>query len=247
MAVRKRARIRRGNGVPLYRQVYELLLERIASGESKPGSKLPTEIDLAKSLKVSSITCRRALQELAAEGYITRTQRRGSIVQPMPATAVMSASLDRLLGATKMGRWRANFDVLEFEYVVPPKDVMQIFGANKGDMFQRSASVISRRGHKFAHVTTWTPELIGREFSASDVKKHNHLDLLKRAGIEVSQIVQTIGGHPMPAAIAKLIDAKSRSAATRMTRTVFDKSGSAVEYIVAYSAWDRYEYRIVMQ
>ena len=73
MVVRKRAGIRRGNGVPLYRQVYDLLLERIATGESKPGSKLPTEIDLAKSLKVSSITCRRALQELAAEGYIIPT------------------------------------------------------------------------------------------------------------------------------------------------------------------------------
>lgn len=246
MAVQKRAGIRRGNGVPLYRQVYELLLESIASGEAKPGTKLPTEIDLAKRLKVSAITCRRALQELAAEGYITRTQRRGSIVQPMPATAVMSASLDRLLGATKRGRWRANFDVIEFEYVAPPKDVMQVFGAGKDDLFQRSVSVISRRGQKFAHITAWTPERIGREFGAADIKKHNHLDLLKRAGIEISQIVQTIGGHPMPAPIAKLIDVRARSAATRMTRTVYDKSGVAVEYIVAYSAWDRYEYRIVM-
>jgi DNA-binding GntR family transcriptional regulator len=40
---------------------------------------LPTEIDLVKSQRVFPITCRPVLQELAGEGYITRTQSLGSI------------------------------------------------------------------------------------------------------------------------------------------------------------------------
>jgi GntR family transcriptional regulator len=64
----------------LYLQVRDVLVERIATGEWKPGLAIPNEIDLAHDLGVSSGTVRKALQLLQTDRLLTRRQGRGSFV-----------------------------------------------------------------------------------------------------------------------------------------------------------------------
>ena len=68
------------NAAPLYRQVKAILLRRIANGEWKPGEALPAEPKLGATLGVSPGTVRKALDELAAEGVVSRRQGRGTFV-----------------------------------------------------------------------------------------------------------------------------------------------------------------------
>ncbi len=65
---------------PLYRQVRQILQERIASGDWPPGSLLPAEPKLAESLGVSPGTVRKALDSLALERLVVRQQGRGTFV-----------------------------------------------------------------------------------------------------------------------------------------------------------------------
>jgi GntR family transcriptional regulator len=65
---------------PLYRQVYEVLVRRIAEGVWKPGDALPSEPEIAADLRVSHGTVRKALDELAAENLVLRRQGRGTYV-----------------------------------------------------------------------------------------------------------------------------------------------------------------------
>ncbi len=65
---------------PLYRQVYEVLVRRIADGVWKPGDALPSEPEIAADLRVSHGTVRKALDELAAENLVLRRQGRGTYV-----------------------------------------------------------------------------------------------------------------------------------------------------------------------
>jgi GntR family transcriptional regulator len=65
---------------PLYRQVRQILLRRIASGEWRPGDLLPAEPKLGQELGVSPGTVRKALDELAAEKLVVRQQGRGTFV-----------------------------------------------------------------------------------------------------------------------------------------------------------------------
>lgn len=54
---------------PLYRQVYELLRQRILAGEYAPGESLP-ESRVAETLKVSRTPVREALRQLEREGLL---------------------------------------------------------------------------------------------------------------------------------------------------------------------------------
>lgn len=68
------------NPAPLYRQVQEILLQRIASGGWQPGALLPAEPKLGQELGVSPGTVRKALDELAALNLVVRQQGRGTFV-----------------------------------------------------------------------------------------------------------------------------------------------------------------------
>ena len=65
---------------PLYRQVRDMLVTRIAQGEWAPGAPLPSEMELAAALGVSQGTVRKALDELTGDNLLVRRQGRGTYV-----------------------------------------------------------------------------------------------------------------------------------------------------------------------
>lgn len=65
---------------PLYRQVYDYLVARIANGTWKAGESLPSEQALATELGVSQGTVRKSLDVLAVEKLIERHQGKGTFV-----------------------------------------------------------------------------------------------------------------------------------------------------------------------
>src|ERR1700748_3966399 len=73
-------RVSMGAGVPLHRQLFLVLHDEIARGALAPGDALPTEQSLCDQFGVSRITVRRALADLADQGYIERRQGVGSFV-----------------------------------------------------------------------------------------------------------------------------------------------------------------------
>lgn len=68
------------NFKPLYAQVKELMVHRLAANVWMPGMALPSENQLAKEFGVSQGTVRKALDELTAEHLLVRRQGRGTFV-----------------------------------------------------------------------------------------------------------------------------------------------------------------------
>jgi len=66
--------------VPLYRQIKDLLLDRIQHGELAVGDVIPSEAQLGAAFEVSRLTVRQALYELRVEGYVIREKGRGTFV-----------------------------------------------------------------------------------------------------------------------------------------------------------------------
>jgi len=65
---------------PLYRQVKSHLVQRVLAGEWKPGEVLPSEMKLAEAYGLSQGTVRKAIEEMAAEGLVSRQAGRGTFV-----------------------------------------------------------------------------------------------------------------------------------------------------------------------
>lgn len=65
---------------PLYMQVQDLLMQRLANGEWRPGEMLPSEPELASVFGVSQGTIRKALDKLALLNLVVRRQGKGTFV-----------------------------------------------------------------------------------------------------------------------------------------------------------------------
>jgi GntR family transcriptional regulator len=65
---------------PIYLQLRDALIERLARGHWKAGEALPNEVDLAREFGVSSGTVRKALDMLEGDRRVTRKQGRGTFV-----------------------------------------------------------------------------------------------------------------------------------------------------------------------
>ena len=63
---------------PLYQQLMEDVRSQIENSLLLPGDKLPTEREFMQKYNVSRITVSKALNELKAEGLITRFPNKGS-------------------------------------------------------------------------------------------------------------------------------------------------------------------------
>ncbi len=65
---------------PIYEQIYSQLKAQIISGTLVPGEALPSIRALAKDLKISVITTKRAYDELESEGFLHTVAGKGSFV-----------------------------------------------------------------------------------------------------------------------------------------------------------------------
>ena len=68
------------SGVPIYEQIYAQLKNEIISGSLKENEPLPSIRGLAKGLRISVITTKRAYEELERSGYIYTLTGKGSFV-----------------------------------------------------------------------------------------------------------------------------------------------------------------------
>lgn len=66
--------------LPLYKQIIEDILSKIADGTLRPGDRVMSEHELSDSYHVSSITSKNALTELADKGYLIRVKGKGTFV-----------------------------------------------------------------------------------------------------------------------------------------------------------------------
>ena len=66
--------------IPLYEQIQTQKKNQILNGSLKPGEGLPSIRNLAKELKVSIITTKRAYEELEKDGFIETVIGKGTFV-----------------------------------------------------------------------------------------------------------------------------------------------------------------------
>lgn len=69
------------NSTPLYDYLYQCIRQDIIKGKLKAGEKLPSKRSLAQHLNIGIVTVASAYAQLAVEGYITSTEKKGYFIE----------------------------------------------------------------------------------------------------------------------------------------------------------------------
>lgn len=84
------------SGAPIYDQIYSQIKNQIISGSLKENELLPSIRGLAKDLRISFITTKRAYDELEKEGFIYTIQAKGCYVAPKNVELIREENLKKI-------------------------------------------------------------------------------------------------------------------------------------------------------
>lgn len=222
------------------RQVYLVLRDRILSSAIAPGARLPTENDLARYHRVSRVTVRRALAELARERLIERRRSRGTRVIYQPSSAPMTADIAGVLAnLVEMGE-RTSSRLLAFDNVPATGPAAEALGLAPNETMQRSVRMRAIKGMPFSYLTAHVPAHIGTTYTKQELATQPLLALLERSGIKIDRASQRISAVLATPETAHALKVRVGSPLIELVRVVYDRNGRGVEHLHALYRPDRY-------
>ena len=118
--------------MPTYKEIRNVLLDRIKSGEWRPGVLLPPEAELAEEFGSTRVTVNRAMQSLADDGFVERRRKAGTrVVQRTERDALIRIRIVR--DEIEQSGRRYNYLLISHGRERPPQRIQAELGAS-GDL-----------------------------------------------------------------------------------------------------------------
>lgn len=113
--------ISNSSSVPIYEQIKDTIIQQIMSGELQENEPLPSIRNLAKDIRISVMTIKKAYDELEAEGYIVTIHGKGSFVAPKNLELIKEQKLREMEGYVEK--------IIEIsnQYQISKKEVIDLF------------------------------------------------------------------------------------------------------------------------
>jgi GntR family transcriptional regulator len=233
--------------LPKYHQIYLVLREQLHEGRFVQG--LPGELSLMQQFDVARVTIRRALEQLAAEGLITREPGRGTwpaaqspAQEAAPVRQAKSSRLTGLLENLVSMGLHTSVKVLDFQVILASAEVASALNLDRGAQVQKALRVRSTKAGPLSLITTYIPQTIGAQFGRKDLAKKPILLLLEEAGVKLGRAEQRISARLADADAARHLDVSVGSALLAVRRLIYDDQDRPVQWLHGLYRPDRYEY-----
>lgn len=233
---------------PLYYRIVMLMKDRIVERKPAPGTRLPTEKQLAEQFGVSTITIRAALKELASLGMIERVQGRGTFIRQSESARPEWAlgSIEDLIATSRV----SESHVVRHGYRKPPGWALPLLGPLPDHGAFNLEIVRSQTGTPFLVTDAYYPPETGDRMARSDVARELGsgqliIELVERVtGQRVTEIRQSMVAISAPAEPARLLRVRPRTPLLVMTRISSTADGRTVQVARSYYRTEGFAYSI---
>lgn len=238
----ERFRLDTRSPVPLYHQVEQILLDRIAKAGAI-GGKVPREMDLVKIFDVSRATVKKATDSLAAKGLIKRRRAAGTHIVKLTVTEDLGrlTSFSEQMESRKL---KASTEILGVESHVPDVEVAGALGLSKGE---KTLCIRRLRGTSQAFPVVLLRSEIPTSFGI-DADEDFHASLYavleKKYRIPIEWADQKIWAGKATAAEAKLLRIKPGDTILGMERISYTHGDRPLEYVRAIYRPEHYTFSL---
>ena len=238
---------RRSLASPRYHQVYVTLRAWVLDGTYKPGDQIPTEPQLCEMFDVSRITVRKAIENLAREGWLLRQQGRGTFVQLSAGRSAASADLELVRNRVAGLAAATEVSNLRVTECVPDEETSAALTLAEDELVQRASHVRALKGVPIGLITTYVPLDVARRVNSAEMARQPMFELLVTAGVQVARADQYIGATLASVDVAAALEIEVGAPVLRLNRIVFDVDGRPVERVVALYRADAYQYHMQLE
>lgn len=221
---------------PRYEEIEGWLREQVLAGT--PGEVLPSEAELAARFKVSRMTARQAVQNLAREGLVRRQRGSGTYIAPRPLHRNSGPLMSFSREMQRRGR-RPSSRLLTAELrAALPSEVRAL-------RLDPAARVVSLSRLRIADDIPVAIERVAlppecAPVLAADLEHGSLHEVLRELGREPTIALSWISARGAKAKEARLLDIASRSPMLVEHRVIFDRQDVPLEHSETAYVGERY-------
>lgn len=233
---------REKTSLPMYAKIADDLLDRIESGEIRPGDRLPTERKLSEQLKVNRLTVRRAYNLLESQGLLERRQGSGTYLSERKIERQASVLISFTRGMQRRG-YLPGARVIRFE--------RKPVEASQAKFLNLSGTALVYHIHRLRTINQ-EPVLLERltipvhrfpHFERHDLATHSLYEVMQMEyGVSVHHARQSLEPVNASGYEAGLLEVQVGAALMLEVRVAFDGDGVPVEYGQDLYRGDRFQF-----
>ncbi|MBA3365124.1 MAG: GntR family transcriptional regulator [Actinobacteria bacterium] len=226
---------------PLYAQTADVLRGRLADKVWKQGDRLPSETDLCREFGVSSITMRRAVGMLAAEGLVIRIQGKGTFASGDHTLVLGPPQLTSFTQDMERRGWRSSARIVSVSFVPASVAVATKLGLAQGGPTTVVKRVRFADEAPVALQTAHLPSLFFPGLERYDFARESLYGVLERVyEVKPANASETYRASTVDEEEAELLDVPPGSPAFRVERVTSDGAGRRIELVESVIRGDRY-------
>jgi GntR family transcriptional regulator len=225
---------------PLYRQVRELLVRRIAEGVWQAGQPLPSEGEIAAELGVSQGTARKALDEMAAQNLVVRRQGRGTYVARHDDARILFQFFRMVPDVG--GKEFPDSRLIEVAADVADEEAATALGLAPGAPVVRLERVRSLAGEVCIAERIVVPAALFAGLAEHELPNNLYELYASEFGIVIGRASEKLRAVAASGREARLLGIAAGAPLLRIDRTAFSIDGKLVEWRVSLCRTERAHY-----
>ncbi|WP_076999843.1 GntR family transcriptional regulator [Variovorax sp. KK3] len=227
----------KASGTSLHRQLFMVLRDEISRGVYAEKGALPREIAICERFAVSRITVRRALSDLAAQGYVDRRHGQGTFVRD--DIEVRRTPSLTIVDELRLAADETSVQVLEVASAEPPVDVTRLLGLQPQARAVHAVRLRSAGGVPVMLTDAWVAGTHGRGVTQAALRKRPLYEILIAQGMKFGRVLQETSAQPADPSLAEHLQVGLGSPILRMVRLMHDHKGHPVLHISVYLTPER--------
>ncbi|WP_284035564.1 GntR family transcriptional regulator [Neobacillus sp. 114] len=225
--------------VPLYRQVEQVLEEKVKTNQWPIGYQLPTENELAELFDVSTITVKRAVIELVNKGYLYRQRGKGTFV----SGTMNEQDINTLISLTSEEEEEHPHELISYSIDKAGDDIGPKLGIESDAKVIRIVRNKIEKNEPMALEYTYLPYDKCPNFVQSDLDNELVYNILRnKFGISLGRAKMFIRPYIVLGDKAELLQIESGTPVFEWERFTYSKHEEIVEYSKFYVRQDKETY-----
>lgn len=234
----------KGNPLPLYYQIKEIILEMIKNEELGPGDAIPPERELCAIQGVSRMIVNKAILELVNEGALYRVQGKGTYVSKPKEYQKLS----QLTGFTEemvSKGYNTDTKILSFEIKKSTKRIQGILKIKENDEVIKIKRLRFIKGEPIAIETVWIAKELVPDMTEDMIEGKSLYYILKNQyNYDLEKAEETVEPKILNTYEIQMLENTLNNLALLFKKIVYTKNDVPLEYTEAVYRGDKYKYEI---
>ena len=230
----------------LYEKVKNNILNEIISNMNI-GEILPTENELEQRYKVSRITIRRAIEILQEQGYVTKKQGIGTIINETKITQDANTIFSWTEEMARKQKYTKT-TYIDIQSIQPSKDLIEDLKIKKSDSIYRMTRVRTRDDIPIVIMVNYLNKKYIPKLDNNSLKQGSLYGYLEETyGIYLEKAEEIITAREATPVEASLLNIKEGAALLHVRRKSFDNNRNPIEVVDMVVRGDKYQYFVEIE